>query len=378
MLLLITFFAAAETKTLRLAMLDVENLSMDPRADYIEGIIRGLLLFDLSGVEGIEMVDRVSLEKILKEQELQLGSLVNQSENAAKVGKILGAQYLIKGEYVFLGDEVMVNIHILNVESSKLHALSSRGRTENLIHGLAEDIIEILTGNKVALKAPEHERSIISLKDEKPGSLTLHCYMVKAEVYIDEVFKGFTLGDEAKPQVFENLKPGKHTIRIYGWGEYGVIKEPEISFHDWTNDFDLKPGENLVLRAKPKNYAFMLYDLIQKASVSYRFDISKSDDVYNKQEKIEFTDREGKAVKAELNFQASWSAEKGISASVEFVYNSKKHDFSLAAKPEEKAEEDFVVEKLTLQLELDFQYDYRAEISYRIIRNDLQSDMWRK
>ena len=34
-----------------LAFLSIDNISMDPRYDYLEGIIRGILLFDLSGQE---------------------------------------------------------------------------------------------------------------------------------------------------------------------------------------------------------------------------------------------------------------------------------------------------------------------------------------
>jgi hypothetical protein len=50
----------------RLSLLAVENQSADPRFDYLEGVIRGVLQFDLGSQEGVELLARGDLEAILR------------------------------------------------------------------------------------------------------------------------------------------------------------------------------------------------------------------------------------------------------------------------------------------------------------------------
>ena len=106
---------AAQALTVNIAFLSIDNLSANPRYDYLEGIIRGLLLFDLSGVQDIEVVNRSDLDAILREQELQLSNLAEDQNKAIEVGRILGADYLLRGEYVFLGDDVLITVRLIDV-----------------------------------------------------------------------------------------------------------------------------------------------------------------------------------------------------------------------------------------------------------------------
>jgi hypothetical protein len=73
----------AEAATL--AFLSIDNMGMDPRYDYLEGIIRAVLLFDLSGREDVQVVNRADLESILREQELQMSTLAEEQNTAIKV-----------------------------------------------------------------------------------------------------------------------------------------------------------------------------------------------------------------------------------------------------------------------------------------------------
>jgi len=66
---------AARALPVNIAFLSIDNLSANPRYDYLEGIIRGLLLFDLSGARDMEVVNRSDLYASLREQELELSNL---------------------------------------------------------------------------------------------------------------------------------------------------------------------------------------------------------------------------------------------------------------------------------------------------------------
>ena len=81
---------SADNTQVKIAFLSIDNLSVDPRYDYLAGIISGILLFDLAGVNDIVVVDRSSLESVLREQELILSDLTDE-DKAVDVGKILGA-----------------------------------------------------------------------------------------------------------------------------------------------------------------------------------------------------------------------------------------------------------------------------------------------
>ena len=77
--------AAVSAESMSLAFLPIENLSANPRYDYLEGIIKGILLYDLSSTEGINVVDRSEMESILKEQELRLSSLTEDQGRALEI-----------------------------------------------------------------------------------------------------------------------------------------------------------------------------------------------------------------------------------------------------------------------------------------------------
>ncbi|MDX9958819.1 MAG: CsgG/HfaB family protein, partial [Spirochaetia bacterium] len=84
----------------KVAFISARNLDVDPRSDYVGGIIQGLLLYDLTRTPGVDLIDRSSLDRVLAEQELQLSGLIEDQGSALKVGGLLGADFLIYAEYV--------------------------------------------------------------------------------------------------------------------------------------------------------------------------------------------------------------------------------------------------------------------------------------
>jgi len=366
--------AHAANPQVKIAFLSIENKSMDPRYDYLEGIINGLLLFDLGTTDGITIVDRSSLESVLKEQELILSDLTDQNQ-AVKVGKILGADYLLKGQYVFLGTEVMLNISLIDVASAKTLPFSERGSTENLIHALCEQIIQRLTGRQVSLQSEQHERSIISLKDEKPGGIALHCNLIRAEIFLDNEFMGYTTGDRAVPFEMEKVAPGNHTVRVHLDG-FGVVKQPEITFHDWQQIVDVKPGKRHVVRAEIAFFNTSIYD-IQNILVEYqKIEPNEFGSPPPKHHSLSFLDREGRKIEIALDLGTTVSGAKArLKATVS--YNGKAQNLELvcdSGKREEKTER---IGKVDIVLRLEYEQNKRCYLAYRIRRNDIAENMWR-
>ncbi|MBN2353860.1 MAG: hypothetical protein JXD23_14900 [Spirochaetales bacterium] len=368
--------AYAQGKAVKIGFVKIENSSEDPRYDYLEGIVSGTLLYDLSNAPGLVVVDRALLDNILKEQELILSDLV-KADNAVRVGKILGADYLLKGDYVFLGNEIRLNVSIINVESAKTMTFKETGSTENLVHAVCERIIERLTGNQVALRSDEHDRSIISLKDEKPGSIGLFCNLIDAEIFVDDQFVCYSTGKANVPSELTGLKPGKHTVRVRLTG-FGVVKAPEITFSDWQQAVDVKPGQRQVVRAQITLFTYQLYDLQKLLSDHVRIEAADFGKPFSKEMEFEYVDRASKKHKGNLKLSLA-AAEAQAELKAELTLDGKKRSYSLTCPAKKRTKSDETFGKVDIKLELDYYYpDRYCRIEYRVTRNDISQDMWHK
>ncbi len=287
----------------QVAVLRLENLNRDPRYDYLEGMIIGVLMYDLTRVDGIELVERARMDRIIDEQNLRLTGLFNDEDTAQQVGQLAGADALIEGDYAFLGRELIINMRILMTDEGTTIPISVRGYTENSIHNLAEQIVEALTGMPVILAGIEGERSLLSLSDEEPGSIEFYCNFIDGEIYVDEEFYGYTPGGRT-PTLLEDLSPGEHVIRVEGGNDFGEIIWPEISFVDWERTVDVKTGRKKVVRASIYHFNQLLYDARKIYSESWRLEPGVTD-VIELNEDGSYIDRNGRSIPVSIRLNAS-------------------------------------------------------------------------
>jgi TolB-like protein len=372
-LLLLTLFVPAKAAAgpVSIAFLEIVNSSVDPRYDYLEGIIRGILLYDLSTEEGVDVVDRVDLESIMSEQELKLSNLTENESTALQVGRILGADYLLKGEYVFLGKEVLIIVNLIDVITARSLAFSERGSSENTIHSLAEQIFFRLTGEKVTLQSENRNRSIISLKDETPGSIALYSHLIDAEIFLDDEFIGYTTGNARVPFLIENLYPGNHLVRIH-LHSFGVVKQPEIIFEDWQEKVQVKPGKQHVIRAKAYHFNEQLYDLIKLLREDISIHSIKTDKTVIRGHKVSFVNRQGEEVIILLDLKAA-AGDKKIDIEAVLTYQGEVFTFIVSVKEGERKELKQEIDLVEFEIDID-----RREISYNISRRDIRQNMFRE
>ena len=105
------------------AVLYFDNNSIGKdRADY-DGLGKGiadLLITDLSASPRMRIVERERVQKLLEEQNLTKSGAIDQS-TAVKLGKILGAQYMVTGGFMSDGRGNMVlTSRAINVETSQI------------------------------------------------------------------------------------------------------------------------------------------------------------------------------------------------------------------------------------------------------------------
>ncbi len=258
---------------------------------------------------------------------------------------------------------------------TKTMAFTERGATENMVHGLAEQIIQRLTGRTVVLRSDEHERSIISLKDEKPGAITLYCNLLDAEIFIDDKFIAYTVGKSTTAIELSDIKPGRHTVRIH-LNSFGVVKTPEITFSDWQETVDIKPGQRQVLRASITLFSYQLYDLQQLVSGSDRLDQKEFSLPYTKEFKLEFVDQAGKKHAGVLKLALSLAKEKAV-LKADLAFDGKTRSISLECPAKKQTKDKQTVDTIDVSLDLGYDPDRYCRIEYRVSRNDISSDMWR-
>jgi hypothetical protein len=193
-------------------------------------------------------------------------------DSAAAAGRLVGADWLLSGEYVFLGSDVLLTLSLTEASTAKRTVFRDRGPNENLVHRLAEQIVLRLTGAQASFADPGRARSLVSLRDETPGSIALFSPIIRAEVFVDEQFVGYTTGDPTVPLVLDKLSPGQHRVRVHLDSSFGVIKLPEVSFHDWEVSAEVEADKRLTLRDGTQhfNYGLSRIMLVGEGSASLR------------------------------------------------------------------------------------------------------------
>ncbi len=99
-----------------LAVMNFEVRSMDKE---LGAAVSEVLRSEIAALDGIPytVVERIMLNKILKEQEMSLTGLVKQSKRA-QIGKLLYADHLVIGKVIKIGSNYRINASIVETNSS--------------------------------------------------------------------------------------------------------------------------------------------------------------------------------------------------------------------------------------------------------------------
>jgi len=101
------------------AVLYFDYTGKDQELEVLRKGLAQMLISDLSASDTIRVVERDRLEDILTELKLQ-GSGKIDPKSAAKLGKLLGAKYLVVGGYFDLQGALRVDARIVDVETGRV------------------------------------------------------------------------------------------------------------------------------------------------------------------------------------------------------------------------------------------------------------------
>jgi len=119
-------------QTIRVAILDFDNISGIPKYDGLGKAMSSMLISDIEAnvsPKRLQLVERAQVQKILKEQNFQASGSVNKS-TAVQAGKILGVTYLLVGDIYILNDQLIINARLTNTETGDIvFAKKQEGKT---------------------------------------------------------------------------------------------------------------------------------------------------------------------------------------------------------------------------------------------------------
>ncbi len=145
-----------------MAVLPFENNSVtDPEkfAPLSKGL-SAMLITDLKNSStSLQLIERDKIQALLKEIALSQSGSVDQS-TAVRAGKILGAQSIVFGSFMVLGNQVRMDARIIKVETSEVVMAESIAGDSGGIMNLSIDLAgKIARSMKVAFKPP-HVKSV--------------------------------------------------------------------------------------------------------------------------------------------------------------------------------------------------------------------------
>lgn len=92
--------------------------------DALQKGIAGMLISELAANPAARVVEREEIEKLLAEQNLGASGKVT-SETAAKIGKLVGARYVIAGTFIDFYGDFRLDARLVNVETSEIVKVES-------------------------------------------------------------------------------------------------------------------------------------------------------------------------------------------------------------------------------------------------------------
>ena len=202
--------------------------------------IPDLLSAFLSGDENIELVERGEIKKILEEMALGASGVVKE-EQAAKIGYVTGAQFLITGRAFIVGQQLYITSRVISTETSKLAAQVAKGDTD----GEAEEIVQDLAGKitqlldeRGASMLPQivTERDLVKELKERLKKMLQDREMPKFAVVIPEQHVGRPIVDPAaETEVGYLLKACGATL----------LDTHRLNVSDWAKEFLKETGKEV-------------------------------------------------------------------------------------------------------------------------------------
>ena len=140
-----------------LAVLYFQNRTADPRLDLLQKGLAIMLTTDLAKVEDLHLVERVKLQALIEEMTLGTSGLV-ESDSAPRIGRLLGAGYLVGGNLSSVeATGLKIRSDLLNVPQEKIFGRpEASGNMDRLFELEKEILLKIIAALQIEM-TPERK-----------------------------------------------------------------------------------------------------------------------------------------------------------------------------------------------------------------------------
>jgi len=156
------------------------SLSEDPQWRPLQKGITEMIISDLSYAGELKVVERLRLNNVMEELRFSSGGMIDEN-TAPRLGKLLGAKYLIKGSYMVMPNlNMTMDASVFKADEIFLPAnMDFEGTLDQLFKIEKNLVLRVLDIFKVELSPEERER-ILRIPTENMMSFMSYCWGLDA------------------------------------------------------------------------------------------------------------------------------------------------------------------------------------------------------
>lgn len=184
--------AAAESRV-SLVILPFKNISQNPADDWLQESFSENLGMGLGHLPNLHLVERSALRRLLAEQQFSQTMLVDP-ETAPKLGRMVGARYVVLGNYQRLGQQLLINVKVVDTETGTVESgqmaqvsgdFSQLFQLQEELAGKLMHRLQLNLSQQNTASAPAEALSGTALSGTR--STEAHEYYIKARLFRDQL-----------------------------------------------------------------------------------------------------------------------------------------------------------------------------------------------
>ena len=143
------------------AVLYFDNYTGKPDYDPLGKGIASMMISDLSSVPEIQLVERDRMQDLIKEVDAQHTKYFD-STTAVKVGRMVGAEYIVVGAFAALDPKMRIDTRVVRVETGQIVKTAQVSGDEDKFFDLQQKLAnKLIDGLGIAL-SPEEQQKLAS------------------------------------------------------------------------------------------------------------------------------------------------------------------------------------------------------------------------